>query len=349
MKKTSLMALAALLTALPAAAQIPLEVIRVTAPVELRTQGLSSSIQPHNSVDEGDRVVTGRNGRASLQFAQQSMITLGENSELYIHSADPPDAGQGAVMRMQLTHGDLLLDARSTENVPPQDFRINLGSLTVRVLGGYVWATTDDSGETLCLLEGAAEITNGDTKHRLDGRNDCLGHRLDTNEVRIMTSTPEVMQALLARTAFDAPKGVAASALPQHLAMAPANRTKAMERRTLPNTRPIAIAAPAPDAAPAKAVASRKSSLATITAPSGGGWTVVVASLNDADAAEHMKRQLAGEGLDAALQASAADPTRKQVIIGNYNNRTDAQREAGKLKAQARFKSAWVSHRSGSD
>lgn len=346
MKNPSLLALATLLIALPAAAQIPLEVIRVTAPAELRSsQGLSSSVQAHNSVDEGDRVITGSNGRASLQFAQQSMITLGENSELYIHSADPPDVGQGAVMRVQLAHGDLQIDARPAEGALPQDFRINLGSLTMRVLGGYVWATADDKGETICLLEGAVEINNGAARHRLDGRNDCLGHRLDSNEVRIMTSTPEVMQALLARTAFDAQKSLAMSALPQHQAMAPANRPKIVEQQQ--RAVPKQIARPVPPDAPA-ATAPPKSTTATAAAssPAAGGWTVVVASLSDADAAERMKRKLAGDGLDAALQASSADPTRKQVIIGNYADQAGARREAAKLKTQARFKSAWVTRRS---
>lgn len=345
MKNPSLLALAALLIALPAAAQIPLEVIRATPPVELRnSQGLSSSIQAHNSVDEGDRVITGANGRLSLQFAQQSMITLGENSELYIHSADPPDVGQGAVMRVQLAHGDLQIDARPAEGALPQDFRINIGVLTMRVLGGYVWATADNEGETICLLEGAVEINNGAAQHRLDGRNDCLGHRLDSNEVRIMTSTPEVMQALLARTAFDAQKSLAMSALPQHQAMAPANRSKIVaQQRAVPAqiSRPVA-SAPPPDA-PIKAISPKKATASSSS--SAGNWTVVVASLNDTDAAERMKRQLVGDGLDAALQASSADPTRKQVIIGNYSDQADARREVAKLKSQARFKSAWVTRR----
>jgi hypothetical protein len=344
MKNASLLALVALLIALPAAAQIPLEVIRVTPPAELRSsQGLSSPIQAHNSVDEGDRVITGSDGRLSLQFAQQSMITLGENSELYIHSADPPDIGQGAVMRVQLGHGDLQIDARPAEGALPQDFRINLGSLTMRILGGYVWATADDKGETICLLEGAVEINNGTVRHRLDGRNDCLGHRLDSNEVRIMTSTPEVMQALLARTAFDASKRVAMSALPQHQAMAPANRPKTV---TAQRAVPAEIARPADDSEPAAAPTKSKSAKKTGQASGGGGWTVVVASLNDAAAAERLKRQLAGDGLDSALQPSSADPTRQQVVVGNYADQADARREAAKLKTQARFKSAWVTRRS---
>lgn len=326
MKKFSPLALLALLLALPAAAEIPLESIRVASPAELRNLGTATPLEPHAAVDEGDRIITGSGGRISLQFAQQSMITLGENSELYIHSADPPDVGQGAVMRIQLPHGDLLVDARSTENVPPQDFRINIGSLSARVLGGHLWATADSEGETLCLLDGAAEINNGEDRHRLDGSNDCLGHRLDSNEVRIMTSTPEVMQPLLARTAFDMPKNIAMAALPQHLAMAASNRPR------IAAAQPIAVQQPRPATPAPKAAAPAQPD----------GWTVVVASLSDAQAAEKMKNKLAREGLHAHLQISTADPTRQQVIIGSYKTQSDARKFAAKLKTQARFKGAWI-------
>lgn len=330
MRYHRLLAFTALLIALPAAADIPLQSVRVTLPAELRSQGQTTTLQPHTAVDEGDRIITGAGGRISLQFAEQSTITLGENSELYVHSADPPDTGQGAVMRLQMAHGDLQVDARAAENVPPQDFRLNIGSLTVRVVGGHIWATADDKGETLCLLDGTAEINNGEERHRLDGRNDCLGHRLDSGEVRIMTSTPEVMQALLARTAFDAPKGIARSALPQHLAMAPVTRIKASAQRRAAVTHSNA---PAPAVAP------------PVKSASPGGWTVVVASLADAQAAERMKNRLAGEGLHSSLQPSAADATRQQVIIGNYKTQEEARRFAAKLKTQGRFKGAWITHR----
>lgn len=334
MRYHRLLALTALLIALPAAADIPLQSVRVTLPAELRSQGQTTTLQPHTAVDEGDRIITGDGGRISLQFAEQSTITLGENSELYVHSADPPDAGQGAVMRLQLAHGDLQVDARTAENVPPQDFRLNIGALTVRVVGGHIWATADDKGETLCLLDGTVDISNGDERRRLDGRNDCLGHRLDSGEVRIVTSTPEVMQALLARTAFDAPKGTARAALPQHLAMAPANRPKA-------STQQRSAVAPASHA---DANASTTSPAKTAS-PSSGGWTVVVASLADAQAAERMKNKLAGEGLHSSLQSSTADATRQQVIIGDYKTQAEARRYAATLKTQGRFKGAWVTRR----
>lgn len=335
MKKFSPLALCALLMALPAAAEIPLESIRVTAPAEMRREGQTAALEPHAAVDEGDRIITGNGGRASLQFAQQSMMTLGENSELYIHSADPPDVGQGAVMRMQLAHGDLQVDARSAEGMPPQDFRINIGTLNARILGGHLWATADDQGETLCLLDGAAEITNGDDRHRLDGANDCLGHRLDSNEVRIMTSTPEIMQGLLARTAFDTPKGLAASILPEHLAMAPVNRLHPTASRPV-----VAQSSTAPATKPTSKAQA---------APSSDGWTVVVASLSDTQAAEKMKQKLAREGLHSSLQPSAADPTRQQVIIGTYKNQNEARQFAAKLKQQARFKGAWVTQYRGDE
>lgn len=336
MKKLSPLALSCLLIALPASAEIPLETIRVTAPAELRSQGQSAALEPHAAVDEGDRIITGQGGRASLQFAGQSMITLGENSELYIHSADPPDLGQGAVMRMQLAHGDLQVDARTTESTPPQDFRINIGALSARILGGHLWATADDQGETLCLLDGAAEINNGEDQHRLDGRNDCLGHRLDSNEVRIVTSTPEIMQSLLARTAFDAPNAATTAALPPHLAMAPASRAKSGATNPPPSAQPAkpAASASAVPKAPAKAHVA-------------AGWTIVVASLADAQAAENLKRKLAREGLHSDLQPSAADPTRQQVVIGQYKSQEEARQQAAKLKLKARFKGAWITQYRG--
>ncbi len=74
-------------------------------------------------------------------------------------------------------------------------------------------------------------------------------------------------------------------------------------------------------------------------------WTWGVPSPADGQAAERVKKKLAGEGLHSSLQSSTADATRQQVIIGDYKTQAEARRYAATLKTQGRFKGAWVTRR----
>lgn len=171
-----LAAIALLAATLPAAAQIPLESAQVVPPASIIRDGTRTGLKSHQLVAAGDSIQTGSNGNANLRFAGDGVVSVGNASQLFIHSAEPPIAGRGALLRLQLLHGELALEAYPAANTLPQDYRLNLGPLRVRALGADLWAYASDSGEAVCLRQGALEVVGDAGAQRLDVPGDCLLH-----------------------------------------------------------------------------------------------------------------------------------------------------------------------------
>jgi hypothetical protein len=171
-----LLVITLLATALPATAQIPLESVQVVPPASIIHDGARAGLRSRQLVAAGDNVQTGGNGTANLRFAGDGVLTLGNASQLFIHSAEPAIPGRGALLRLQLLHGELALEAYPAANTLPQDYRLNLGPLRVRALGADLWAFASDGGEAVCLRQGALEVVGDAGSQRLDVPGDCLLH-----------------------------------------------------------------------------------------------------------------------------------------------------------------------------
>lgn len=183
-----------------AAARLPVDALRVAPPAQYERERVPANLLPRQSLEAGDLIRTGDNGRVMLGFAGVSILTLGGEAELLLHSADPPSQGRGALLRLKLDRGALRVDAKPRPNLPPQDLRLNVGRLKLRVYGGDVWAEAGERGETVCLLSGAVEILGPIGDERLDLPNECL---VVSNENRRMLLKPgDALSRKLARTAF---------------------------------------------------------------------------------------------------------------------------------------------------
>ncbi|HVT36164.1 MAG TPA: hypothetical protein VHE37_11285, partial [Nevskiaceae bacterium] len=196
------MMLAACLPA-TALAALPLQVQRVAAPAQLLHAGKKTLLTPRKPIEAGDRLVVGHIGRVGLRLVPSGELLLGEDSELFVHSAEPGTAGGGTVVRLALTHGSLHLDSLPRDGQPAEDMRLNVGTLRVRVLGAEVWAGAEPGvAETVCLLQGTVDIATDFGNEHLDTPGDCL--RFGANHVRMLLR-PEndgVLARKLARTTF---------------------------------------------------------------------------------------------------------------------------------------------------
>lgn len=185
-----------------AAGRLPVDALRVALPAQYERGGSAANLLPKQQLESGDVVRTGDNGRIMLSFAALSTLTLGGDAELLLHSADPPSRGRGALLRLKLSRGALRVEARPKPNLPPQDIRLNVGRLKLRIYGSEVWTEVSERGETVCLLSGAIEIIGPIGDERLDLPNECL---VVSNENRRMVLKPgDALSRKLARTAFGA-------------------------------------------------------------------------------------------------------------------------------------------------
>ena len=96
---------------------------------------------------------------------------------------------------------------------------------------------------------------------------------------------------------------------------------------------PAAVPAVAPPTAPAVAT--------TIKAPSGNGFVVQVAAVNERTEADTIARRLAGKGYPAFVTTPGGAVRVFRVRVGTYNDRRDAESVAGRLEKEEQFK-PWI-------
>ena len=360
-----------------ALAALPLQVERVAAPAQLIRGAKKTPLVPHKPIEAGDRVSVGRSGRAGFKLVPSGELLLGEDSELFVHSAQPGAGDAGAIVRLALVRGSLHLDSLARDGQPPQDMRLNVGTLRVRVLGAEVWAGVEPGqNETICLLQGVADISTDFGTEHLDTPGDCLRYGANNVRMRLKPENDGVLQRKLMRTAFAGERPLAAppatvavaqpaEAAPTPLApvaaaapsapMAPAAAQpppSAMPLAAAPAPEPpapvVVQAPPAPSAIPvaltpmpASAGASTAPAPAPAAAPAPAGkgeWTVVVLSVRSIGSARDEVARLGGRGLPAELHPSG---NMNRVTIGRFNSRDSARAYAAEILERESLK-AWV-------
>lgn len=288
---------------LVAGAQPALQSISVAPPATLIHAGKAAALSARASIASGDLLRTGPRGSAGLQMAGDSVVTLGDSSELFVHSMGPPSQGRGPLLRLQLLRGDIVLEAYPPAKALPHDYRINLGPLRVRALGADLWAYANAKSEGVCLHQGAIEITGAAGVQRLDVAGDCVQHDSVRGTLELLSQAETQLKDDLLNFA---PIGSeAATPVSPALAAAPAS---------------------APSAAQPTAVAR---------------WTVVLASLPDLHSAEQAARLFERQGLSVRI-VEVSRPHAFRLISGDYGQRLQASRAAVRLRKQHRLEHAWV-------
>lgn len=259
------LALLLLAVAIPAGAaeqRLPLDAVRIAAPVELRRGEQVVDLGRGAALLAEDRIVTGPQGRVALRLAGGGQLRLGGDSALRLHSAEEPEVGRGGIARLVLERGALRLDARVPPPQLPQDYRLNIGRLHLRVFGSEAWVELTPRGENICLLSGALEIDSATGAERLDQPGQCVLFGSGGNRLQVQADTGEALPRKLLRTAF-------AGDIDARFA---ADRTPAVA----PVTRSPAVAAALPQSAAAGPAA----------VPARPRWTLVLASFPEAALAE---------------------------------------------------------------
>lgn len=354
-----------LLAVSAANAALPLQTVRVALPAQLHHAGKKINLLPKRKLDAGDRISTGKNGRAGLSLDNAGQLVLGDESELYIHSAEAPGGSAGALARLALMRGSLRLDSTARPNLPPQDMRLNVGTLRLRVLGAEVWANVEPGlSQTVCLLQGTVEIVSDAGDETLSAPGDCFRFSASNVRMRLKSDSDATLARKLARTAFagERPPGTppVTVAVPQTQQQIPVPLEPALppeqppilpEPPPLPEQTPELAALPPPVADPAPALVMTPESAppiepalspaaATPAMPTAVEWTVVVASLKTAAAAHGRATQLIGQGLPAHVHESAAAGSYR-VCIGRFSSRDNARAYGAQLRGKQKLQN-WV-------
>ncbi|EIT72157.1 MULTISPECIES: SPOR domain-containing protein [Hydrocarboniphaga] len=360
-----------------AAAEEPsLAVERVAAPAQLQRASTKYELETHRRLLAGDRIVTGAQGRASLDFIDGTLIRLGADSNLEVPQQSPITlTSRMAVLKLALASGTIRIDGRRTTTVP-QDVRLTLGDVRLRTEGGDVWAQLSGKQKTICVLAGTVELQGINGYDRLQEPGECL--QIDTTATRRLMPDRLATTQRLSQLAFadelpatqvaqaqratqpaarpvplpiPAPKPIAPEQLPDSVVEPATSVAPIVPVRSLASSevqRPAAVAAPAPVAAARPAVMPTNQAAPVPPTPAAAGehgWTLVAASLADGESARLEAKGLVDMGLSAQVRTLLKDgQTYYRVTIGNFASRAEAASYADQLKQRYGMAQVWLAN-----
>lgn len=314
-------------------------VTRLALPAHLQTLDSRQELSPGRRFAVGDRITTGAGGRVALQVNGGARLTLGQESDLLVHSVETTRAdGGGPLARLALNRGSVRLESARVGG-GFSDVRLNVGALRLRVLGAELWAATESRGDSVCLLTGAVEIVSETGQDRLDQPGDCLFFNTQYRRILIKPDSAETLARKLASTAFagDVPLP---SELSNRFAPPPA---LIVTTETVTPPEPVKASTPEPVRAPTSIVAAvAEPPVATAAAPApkfgpsyailtppataepAGGWTVIVASLENEATAWKFAQQFMNQP-DLSVRILPSKTGRSRVALGRYGSARDAQ------------------------
>ena len=253
---------------------------------------------------KGDELRTGANGRGSLRFGV-TLMTLGADAALGVDGIQQPAGGFNGQLDLRLGNGAIRIDGTEERRLP-QDVRLTLKDLRVRIFGADVWAISEAGSRSICLLSGAAEIATVSGTERLENPGDCL--MSDASGPHRQKPDDATMKARLALTDYASIKAAAAAA----------------------------AAAAVPRQEPAR--------IAPVTVATASGWTLVAAALADSESAEMEAQGLVEQGLPGVVRMHDMPNGQRvyRVTVGSFATRELAERYGAEMKIKFGLTQLWV-------
>lgn len=250
-----------------------------------------------------DELATGANGRGSLRFGV-TVMTLGENGALKVATIQQPAGGFNGRIDLELSAGAFRVDGTEEKRLP-QDVRLTLRDLRLRVFGADVWARADAQQREVCLLSGAVEIAGTSGSERLDVAGQCLTS--DASGLHRSTPDDASMKQRLMQTDYAALKAAAAAA----------------------------TAAAAPRQEPAK--------IAPVSAANASGWTLVAAALADSESAELEAQGMIEMGLPGVVRIHDLPNGQRvyRVTVGSFATKEQAAAYGADVKKRFGMAQLW--------
>lgn len=251
----------------------------------------------------GDQLTTGAKGRGSLRFGV-TVMTLGEQGSLKVASIQQPAGGLNGRVDLELAAGAFRVDGTEEKRLP-QDVRLTLRDLRLRVFGGDVWVRADPAQREVCLLSGAVEIATTAGSERLDIVGECLSS--EAGGLHRHQPDNAGMNQRLALTDYASLKAAAAAA---------------------------AVAA-APRQEPAR--------IAAVTAAGASGWTLVAAALADSESAELEAKGMVEMGLPGVVRIHDLPGGQRvyRVTIGSFATKDQALQYGAEVKKRFGMTQLW--------
>lgn len=156
MKKFAIFALAAAMT-VPAWAETRVSGVQLPAWVE--RNGLRSPAMPGAVLQQGDRVLTGANGRVHLQLPEGSVVKLGAGAQMTVDRLNDANGEQSVFQSsLNVLKGAFRFTTSAIGKLRQRDVSIRVTSVTAGIRGTDLWGRSNDEKDLVCLLEGKIAV-----------------------------------------------------------------------------------------------------------------------------------------------------------------------------------------------
>ncbi len=360
----------------------PLTLVKSASPIDLSRSGRRRALEPDLAIVTGDQLVTGADGRASLQFDKMTM-TLGADSKLMMVGSEPARAGQPAILILHLERGALRVGSQ-TGGVAKPELHLGVAELQVQIVGAEVWVEAGGAQRTVCLIKGSVDVKSAVGRQRLDKAGDCAV--VDVAGLSVKRPDQALMAARLALT--DAPSPPQPRPLPVEMAAAPATESEPLAKKAdiVPAPAPAPAPAPEPLPAPASAVPRPAAPLpaaesvvvvpvpslspptptppplppplppppppppplepliSATDGPPTGGWTLVAMALAEAESARTQAQDLIEKGLPGIVRLNTLPNgfIIYRVTIGSFASKARAQIYNNQIKERYGLPQLWI-------
>jgi hypothetical protein len=136
-------------------------------PAWLERDGRQQPLAPGVSLQTGDRLATGSDGRVLVRLVDGSAVKLGAAAQLQVGALAQPEShllsGVLDVLRGAFRYTTGVFGKTSYR----RDFSIKVATLTIGIRGTDVWGKSADGRDTVLLLEGAVEVAHAEGGHSL--------------------------------------------------------------------------------------------------------------------------------------------------------------------------------------
>lgn len=151
-----------------ALAVAPAVVDTVQMPAWLDRGGETLPLVLGAEVKNGDRLRTGKDGRAYLKLADGSTVKLGESATLafYSLSLSPQSSFKGA---LDVVKGAFRFTTGALRRASAgREVNIRVGAATAGIRGTDVWGKSDADRDLICLIEGHIQLSHGGDTRDMD-------------------------------------------------------------------------------------------------------------------------------------------------------------------------------------
>ena len=115
-------------------------------------------------LEQADVLETGAQGRMQIGLAEGSLIKLGEQARITLAELQPAQTQDGAFKGLlEVVKGAFRFTTGAFGRSRQRDITLRVASLTVGVRGTDLWGRSNDTADTVCLIDGAISVKHAQT------------------------------------------------------------------------------------------------------------------------------------------------------------------------------------------